>query len=86
MRERLDPSYGATLALPPDDTLIGDLTAPHWKLTSGGKILIESKEQIKARLHRSTDAGDAAVQAFLAFKKRTTTMNLLTVERESPWQ
>jgi hypothetical protein len=55
-------------------------------LTSGGKILIESKEQIKARLHRSTDAGDAVVQAFLALKKRTTNMNLMTVERESPWQ
>lgn len=64
LRERLDPGYGATVALPPDDLLTGDLTAPHWKMTSGGKILIESKEQIKKRIDRSTDAGDAVVQAF----------------------
>lgn len=64
MRERLDPSYGPTIALPPDDLLTGDLTAPHWKVTSGGKIQIESKEQIKKRIARSTDAADAAVQAF----------------------
>jgi hypothetical protein len=85
MRERLDPAFGATLALPPDDQLTGDLTAPHWKVLSGGKILIESKEQIKARLHRSTDAGDAVVQAFLVVKKRATKISPLAVERESPW-
>jgi hypothetical protein len=69
MRERLDPAFGATLALPPDDLLTGDLTAPHWRATSGGKILIESKEQIVKRIGRSTDAGDAAVQSFVSIPK-----------------
>ena len=63
LRERLDPAYGATLALPPSDTLTGDLTAPHWKVTSSGRIQIESKDEIRKRIGRSTDEGDAVVQA-----------------------
>jgi len=53
-----------TSALPPDDDLIGDLTAPRWKIQSGGKIIIESKDDIKKRLGRSTDTGDSVVMAF----------------------
>lgn len=63
LRELLDPAYGATLALPPDDALTGDLTAPHWKVTSTGKIQIESKGDIRKRIGRSTDDADAVVQA-----------------------
>jgi hypothetical protein len=63
LREMLDPAYGATLALPDDDMLIGDLTAPRWRVLSGGKIQVESKKDIKKRLGRSTDSGDAVVQA-----------------------
>lgn len=63
LRELLDPAYGATLALPPDDALTGDLTAPHWKVTSGGKIQIESKDDIRKRIGRSPDDGDAVMQA-----------------------
>lgn len=55
--------------LPPDDKLTGDLTAPHYKLMSGGKIAIEGKGETKAfgagvrkKLGRSTDDGDAVVQ------------------------
>lgn len=50
--------------LPPDDNLTGDLTAAHWKPVSGGKIQVESKDDIKKRLGRSTDDGDAVMQAF----------------------
>lgn len=63
LRESLDPAYGATLALPPDDLLTGDLTAPRWKVMSGGRIQIESKDDIRKRIGRSTDDGDAVVQA-----------------------
>ena len=52
------------VALPPDDRLTGDLTAPKWKMTSGGKVKVESKDDIKKRLGRSTDDGDAVVMAF----------------------
>lgn len=63
LRELLDPAYGATLALPDDDLLIGDLTAPHWRVLSGGKIQVESKDEIRKRLGRSTDSADAVIQA-----------------------
>lgn len=52
------------VALPPDDLLTGDLTAPGWKVLSGGKIQVESKDDIRKRLGRSTDDGDAVVMAF----------------------
>lgn len=63
MRELLsDPE--SQIALPPDDKLTGDLTAPHWKMTSAGKVQVEAKEDIKKRIGRSTDDGDAVIQAF----------------------
>jgi hypothetical protein len=63
LREMLDPSRGATMALPPDDLLTGDLTAPHWRVMSGGKIQVESKDEIRVRIGRSTDYADAVIQA-----------------------
>ena len=64
LREMLDPSQENNIALPPDDLLTGDLVSPHWRVVSGGKIQVESKDDIKARIGRSTDDGDAVVQAF----------------------
>jgi len=63
MRELLDPANAQNVALPPDDLLTGDLTAPHWRDTSSG-VQVESKIDIKKRLGRSTDDGDAVVMAF----------------------
>ncbi len=62
MREMLDPMNGEGVALPPtvDDILDAELTTPTYKMTSGGKIRVESKDQIKKRLSgRSTDHADA---------------------------
>ena len=64
MRELLDPANDVGIALPPDDSLIGDLTAPRWKVNSSGKIQVESKDSLRDRLKRSTDSGDAVVMAF----------------------
>ncbi len=63
LRERLDPELGDDLSLPDDAELLGDLSAPKWREIAGGKILIESKADIKKRLGRSTDVGDSVVQA-----------------------
>jgi len=65
LREML---YQGKIALPPDDKLIGDLTAPKWGVGSGGNIQVESKDTIKKRLGRSTDDGDAVVMAFWPVK------------------
>ncbi len=63
-REELDPNQqgGSSIALPPDPQLRSDLAAPTWKLTTRG-IQIESKDDIKKRLGRSPDRGDAVVMA-----------------------
>jgi hypothetical protein len=64
MRELLDPDNGTGIRLVPDDRLIADLTTPRWLITSSGKIKIEAKKDIKVRLGRSTDRGDAVCLAF----------------------
>ena len=59
--------------MPHDPDLRADLCAPTWSLGSSG-ILIESKEDIRKRIGRSTDKGDAVVMALaqgeIALKKR----------------
>lgn len=64
LREMLDPDSGEDVMLIPDDLLTGDLTAPRWRTVSGGKIRVEGKDDIEARIGRSTDDGDAVVMAF----------------------
>jgi phage terminase large subunit len=48
------------IALPSDTELVRDLVTPTWR-TKNGVIWVESKEDIKVRLGRSPDKGDAAV-------------------------
>lgn len=65
LRELLDPSAGSDICLPPEDNMLGDLTAPKMgELLSGGKMKLESKSDLRSRIGRSTDFGDAVVQAF----------------------
>ena len=64
LREFLDPANDCQIALPPNDQLTGDLTAPSWRATSAGRIQVESKEQIRKRRGHSTDYGDAFIQSF----------------------
>jgi len=62
LREALDPTSGQFLALPPDPELKADLCAPRWKPTPRG-IQVESKDDIKKRIGRSPDKGDAVIMA-----------------------
>jgi hypothetical protein len=65
MREMLDPENHENVALPDDELLIGDLTAVRrLPITSDGKLVIEPKEDIKKRIGRSPDDGDACCLAF----------------------
>lgn len=64
LRELLNPALGATLALPPDDYLTRDLTSIQSDMKrTGGYLWIESKDEVRKRLKRSTDAGDAVAMA-----------------------
>ena len=64
LRELLDPDSGSDICLPDEPMLIGDLCALRKKTRSDGKLLVESKEDVKARIGRSTDDGDACALAF----------------------
>jgi hypothetical protein len=72
LREALDPSNGANISLPRDGKLKAELCAPRWKLVppsaanSGkkGRIQVESKDEIKARIGRSPDRADAVCYAW----------------------
>lgn len=63
LRELLDPAHAATLALPEDDDLTAELTTPKWDVRAGGVLVVEEKDDIKARLGRSPDVGDAVVMS-----------------------
>jgi len=45
--------------LPPDPKLEGELVAPHYAIDSAGRQVVESKDNMKKRLGRSPDRGDA---------------------------
>ena len=74
-RDELNPDRegGSVVALPNDNELLADLATPTFEVRTNG-ILIESKEQIKKRLGRSPDKGDAVVMCLapgnLAVKRR----------------
>jgi hypothetical protein len=51
-------------ALPDDADLIRELTAPTYTFTAQGKLILESKDDIKTRLGSSPDKADALAQTF----------------------
>ncbi len=65
LREILHPDNQTPISLPPDELLVGDLASPKWlPITSGGKLRLEPKADIKKRLGRSPDSGDALAMLF----------------------
>ena len=62
-RESLDPKSGSRICLPPDGQLLADLCAPRYKIGEGNVIQVENKEELKKRIGRSPDKGDAVVYA-----------------------
>ncbi len=72
-REALDPGQpgGSPIALPRDQKLLADLTAPTFEPTPNG-IRVEPKEKVCERLGRSTDRGDAVVMAWFEGPRETT--------------
>lgn len=66
LREALDPARGSEVCLPPDDKMAAELSAARWSNVAGGKVLIESKDDIRKRVGGSPDRGDAVALAFWA--------------------
>lgn len=61
-REALDPQSGQNIALPEDRELFADLCSVRYEIQLGG-IQIENKDEIRKRIGRSPDCGDAVVLA-----------------------
>lgn len=53
--------------IPIPEKLVGDLAAPRYEISGDKVISVESKDDIKLRLGRSTDYGDAVVYAAFDF-------------------
>jgi hypothetical protein len=64
LREAIDPDNDPTLCLPDDPELLADLTKPRYEITTQG-IKVEAKVDIKKRIGRSPDRGDAVALAML---------------------
>lgn len=64
MRDRLAPEATPKCALPRDQMLKADLCAPRYRRTAHG-IQVESKDELRKRLGRSPDRGDAVMLAAL---------------------
>lgn len=62
MRDALDPKEGDDLALPPDTELLADLCAARYEVSSAG-VKVEDKDDIKERIGRSPDIGEAVMMA-----------------------
>lgn len=70
LRDLLSPESEEKVALPPDAQLRADLASYRWKLQSGGVIQVESKEDIRKRIGRSPDDGDAVIIAMATGSRR----------------
>jgi hypothetical protein len=77
MREALDPEAEIPTALPPDPELLADLTAPRYSVKSTG-IVVEPKVDIKKRIGRSPDKGEAVMYANVDTPKRDPSTGMYT--------
>jgi hypothetical protein len=64
LRDKLDPSKGSRICLPNDERLKEELVTVKYEHQGAGVIKIESKDEIRRRMGRSTDSADAVIQSF----------------------
>ena len=57
-------------SIPQDDALIAELTAPTYTFSSTGKMVVESKADMKKRELRSPDLADAFLLTFARTDRR----------------
>lgn len=67
LREELK---AGSLKLPPDPKLKGDLTNVKYSYDSRGRVMLEKKEDLKRRIGRSPDRGDALAIAVWSWRNR----------------
>lgn len=70
VRDWLNPKNDTGAMLPPDPAFDEEATEIRWSFRSDGKILIEPKDDIKARIGRSPDKFDALANTFYPVASR----------------
>ena len=68
-----------------DDALIAELTAPTYSFTSTGKMMVESKADMKKRGLRSPDLADAFLLTFACGERRKERYRRPEPRRRSDW-
>ena len=63
------------ISIPQDNQLIGELAALRYKFDSGGRLLIESKDEMRKRGIPSPDKADALMLAFIGPKGKVRLWN-----------
>ncbi len=74
VRDWLNPDNNTNAMLPPDGSLMEEITSVKWSFLSNGKVIIEPKDDIKARLGHSPDELDALCNTFFPDAIRATGM------------
>jgi phage terminase large subunit len=72
-------------SMPEDDALITELTAPTYSFTSTGKMVVESKADMKKRGMRSPDLADAFLLTFASGEQRKMQRYHRPVRKCSAW-
>jgi hypothetical protein len=70
VRDWLNPANNTGAAIPLSDLFLQEASEIRWKFQSNGSIIIEPKEEIKARLGRSPDLFDALANTFYPDRNR----------------
>jgi len=71
--------------MPKDEALIAELTGPTYTFTSTGKMLVESKADMKKRGMRSPDLADAFLLTFACNDRRKVERYRRPVVKRSAW-
>ena len=72
--------------IPKDDALIAELTSPTYSFSSSGKIVVESKDDMKKRGLPSPDLADAFLMTLMAGDRtKRSRIEYPTGPRRSPW-
>jgi phage terminase large subunit len=72
-------------SMPQDEALIAELTAPTYTFSSTGKMVVESKADMKKRGMRSPDLADAFLLTFAYGDKRKVDYNRKPISKHSGW-
>lgn len=83
VRDWLNPDNNTDAMLPPEGSLLEEITSVRWSFLSNGKIIIEPKEDIKERLGHSPDELDALCNTFYPEAIRSTGAYIQSLEHDN---